>query len=342
MQALPALAAVRGSWPGAHVTLLTDAALAGFVAPLGLVDATVGFDVSVAYHGNPTARATLLLRLARAARGARPEVAITLKAAPVYALLARASGAPVRAGLARGAGARLLTHPVPVDARQHREARYRDAVRAGSADPDAGIAVPWPETELALPRGPGRPTRWLAVAPGGGRNAKETMASRRWAPARFAVVAAEALATDPALGVLLLGGPGDAAEAGVVAAALPGGRVHDLVGHTDLFGARAAIARSAAFLGNDSALMHLAATTQTPIVAVFGPTDPRVAAPRRANVHAIWSPVSPAPCVDDASGQHRACETPCCIERVTAARVGAAVRHALESSSAARAVGHPG
>jgi len=40
------------------------------------------------------------------------------------------------------------------------------------------------------------------------------------------------------------------------------------------------LARARVFLGNDSGIAHLAAACGVPVVAVFGPTDPRVWAPR--------------------------------------------------------------
>ena len=44
------------------------------------------------------------------------------------------------------------------------------------------------------------------------------------------------------------------------------------------------LASARAYLGNDSGLSHLAAAVGTPVVALFGPTDPAVWAPRGASV----------------------------------------------------------
>ena len=38
------------------------------------------------------------------------------------------------------------------------------------------------------------------------------------------------------------------------------------------------------FIGNDSGITHLAAAVATPVLAIFGPTDPEVWAPRGAHV----------------------------------------------------------
>ncbi|HNT87980.1 MAG TPA: glycosyltransferase family 9 protein, partial [Candidatus Hydrogenedentes bacterium] len=41
------------------------------------------------------------------------------------------------------------------------------------------------------------------------------------------------------------------------------------------------------YIGNDSGITHLAAAVGCPTVAVFGPTDPTVWAPRGARVHVV-------------------------------------------------------
>jgi heptosyltransferase-3 len=47
------------------------------------------------------------------------------------------------------------------------------------------------------------------------------------------------------------------------------------------------LARAAVFVGNDSGITHLAAAAGTPAVALFGPTDPRVWAPRGVRVRVL-------------------------------------------------------
>jgi ADP-heptose:LPS heptosyltransferase len=49
----------------------------------------------------------------------------------------------------------------------------------------------------------------------------------------------------------------------------------------------ALLERCTLFVGNDSGLSHLAAALGIPTVAVFGPTDPSVWAPRGRRVEAV-------------------------------------------------------
>lgn len=334
VQALPAFGAVRAGYPQARIALVTDAALTELAAGTGLFDELVPLDAAVAYHGSVASRLRLLGGLVARVRRLRPDVAVVFKAAPVYAALAAASGARHRVGLARGAGRAALTHSLPVDPRRHREDRYLDVVAALGLDPAWRQDAAWPVRAAPVPaalRARARPL--VGLAPGGARNVKEDMAARRWPAARFAALAGELAAAYPDAVFLLLGGAGDRAEVDRVRAALPAERVVDLAGRTDLATSRAAIATADVYVGNDSGLMHVAATTATPTVIAFGPTDPRVAAPRTAGMRTVWRPVAGPPCHDEVTGAVSACRTPCCMDRVTVADVRTAVDAVLAGPS---------
>jgi ADP-heptose:LPS heptosyltransferase len=49
------------------------------------------------------------------------------------------------------------------------------------------------------------------------------------------------------------------------------------------------LARASLYIGNDSGITHLAAAVGTPTLALFGPTDMRVWAPRGENVRVVKS-----------------------------------------------------
>jgi hypothetical protein len=59
----------------------------------------------------------------------------------------------------------------------------------------------------------------------------------------------------------------------------------------DLYGLARWLASARLYIGNDSGITHLAAAVGTPVLALFGPTDPGVWAPRGPNVRvARWDP----------------------------------------------------
>jgi heptosyltransferase-2 len=59
----------------------------------------------------------------------------------------------------------------------------------------------------------------------------------------------------------------------------PGSHLVDLIGQTDLPLLAGLMARSRAFVSNDSGAMHMAAAVGLPVTAIFGSTDERATAP---------------------------------------------------------------
>ena len=58
----------------------------------------------------------------------------------------------------------------------------------------------------------------------------------------------------------------------------------------DLYNLACYLAEARVYIGNDSGVTHLAAAAGTPVVALFGPTDPAVWAPRGPKVRIISTP----------------------------------------------------
>jgi len=129
---------------------------------------------------------------------------------------------------------------------------------------------------------PGRP--FLALGPTA--NWREKL----WPAERFAALARDLTgAGGPLEGapLVILGGPGEAERAMALPtlAALPGAL--DLVGRLSLPEAAAALSRAALFVGNDSGLMHLAASAGAPTLGLFGPTPAAEYAPVGARARAV-------------------------------------------------------
>lgn len=100
---------------------------------------------------------------------------------------------------------------------------------------------------------------------------------KRWPVERFAR-AAEHLVTVTGRPVLLFGGP-QADAARELEASLPGVCRVLRTGALPLRHVAALLERCGVLLCNDTGLMHMAAAVGTPVVAVFGPTAPRVFLP---------------------------------------------------------------
>ena len=177
------------------------------------------------------------------------------------------------------------------------------------------VGLPQPE---ALPELAG-PGPWLAVAPGSGHPCKN------W-PLSHYYEASRALAWEYKLKVVWLAGPAEESMLPYLEAlAKAQGQV--LLARRPLARVARVLSRCRLFLGNDSGLTHLAAAVSSPeVLALFGPTDPRVWAPLGARVHPLTAPCPQAPC---AAGRAIQCPEPRCLHELTPETVLAAAAQVL-------------
>ena len=189
---------------------------------------------------------------------------------------------PVMADALRRSGvARVVSWPSHPQAGMHIVDHLLGAV-AEAGFPAAGrrpaLAVPdlWRERAEAWLRERSVSAGFVALHPGSGGRAK------RWPVAQFA-----ALAERLGRPVVWLLGPAEAEDAearrlgervGVVADGLPLATLGGL------------LAQCRAYVGNDSGVTHLAAAVGAPTVAIFGPTEPAVWAPRGEHVTVLGGP----------------------------------------------------
>lgn len=120
----------------------------------------------------------------------------------------------------------------------------------------------------------------LVVHPGSGRRDK------CWPPERFAELAGRFIAAG--WQALVIEGPADGLVAPPVLAALPVGRAQRVAGLA-LPQLAALLARATLFVGNDSGISHLNALLGVPTLALFGPTDPAIWAPRGPRARVVWA-----------------------------------------------------
>jgi len=242
------------------------------------------------------------------------------------------AGAGRTAGFRSGGGGPLLDVALDYDARSHTADNAVRLVRAALRESAAGAV----DATLRIPDAAraAASQRLAALGPGlkvgihvsGGREIKQ------WPEARFREVA-ERLVRDRGAAIVLTGGPGDRAQVDSVRSALPPDRTLDLSEGADLMTVAAIVQQLDLFVTGDTGPMHLAHAVGTPIVAIFGPSDPKRYAPRgvRDVVVRIDLPCSPcnrirlppARCVG---------HTPDCLAGIGAAQVLAAVDDVLRDA----------
>ncbi len=97
----------------------------------------------------------------------------------------------------------------------------------------------------------------------------------------------------------------------------------DLTGQTSLGVLAAVLSRAKVLVGIDSGVMHVAAAVGTPVVALFGPTDPGITGPQGEGHAVITAGVDCAPCMKSK------CSDPVCMHRIAAGQAIQAVGQCL-------------
>ncbi len=233
-----------------------------------------------------------LLSRARAWRSRQYDLAINFEPDIRTQLLLARSGAARIAGFSSGGGAPLLDVAVAFDPKAHTSDNARRLVSAALDVPPrpatARLDIPADARERARELIRGCRSPLAGVHASGGREIKQ------WPPERFAEVAAR-LARERGATIVLTGSPTDKRLIDVVRAGLGSVPTVDVSGGVDLLTLAAVLESLDVFVTGDTGPMHLAAAVGTPVVAVFGPSDPARYAPRgdRHRIVRIDLPCSP-------------------------------------------------
>ena len=288
----PVIRALRRAFPDATLTYLVERDAAAVVAGNRDLDRII-----VVERTRGLRRVLDDVKLAWQLRRDRYDVVIDMHGGPRSSWLTLTTGAPQRIGYDMPGRQWMYTRTIP----RARELRPRHSV-LNQWDLLEGIEG-WPgeaadpaRDAVAMPVDPEADRRIVArlhaagVAPGHQLIVLHVSASnpfRRWPEPAFAEVVASLVSQSPERRVILSSGPSDRLAADrIVAAAralLPDAARAQVIdfGEFDLAELRALVERSGLFIGGDTGPLHVAATTTTPVVAIYGPTLPARSTPWR-------------------------------------------------------------
>lgn len=265
VHAIPAAAALRRAYPDARIDWVVEAKHREILDLVPVIDRVV-----------PLEKASMgaWMQSTRELRMVRYDVALDFQGLMKSAILARASGAARVLGFSiwhlREKGARpFYSESVDTGEGERRHVLFKNLQLISALGVEnAAIEFPLAHVESAardaiLEMSAGAP--FALINPGA------AWPNKRWAPERFGELAVF-LRDVRGLRVFVLWGPGEESLAGDVVAASAGAatlapptRIADLV----------EICRSAALMvSGDTGPLHIAAAVGTPIVGIFGPTDP--------------------------------------------------------------------
>ncbi len=188
------------------------------------------------------------------------------------------------------------------------------ALLAGGILDDRGIEVYWDRAieskwDYIFSSQNREKAKIIGINPGGARD------NRRWDPKHYAWVVNKLIERFDAK-IILLGGPGEENLAGKIQDMMKYKAVN-LAGKLTLNDLVYVINRLNLILTNDSGPMHIAAAVKTPVVAIFGPEDPRLFGPYTTPdlYRIVFKDVDCRPC------KKKDCKRPLCLDQITSEEV---------------------
>jgi predicted lipopolysaccharide heptosyltransferase III len=267
----PVLSRLREGFPKARIAMLVNAGTEEIVQDHPAIDELMVVERETMRNWR------LLVELRRR----RFDVVLDLTDGDRSAILGWLSGAPTRIGynsehLWRG---RLYTHIVKADRFAMHTIQYHLA-----ATEALGLSGLVPEPQISVSRDAKNAVKSLLQEAGVDPDKPFVCLHpgarwwfKSWPAERFGALA-DRIQTDTQAQALFLGSERDRGVIGDIATAMRTS-CRNLVGRTRLQDLAAILSRALLMISNDNGAMHIAATMSTPVVGLFGPSDP-----------AIWGP----------------------------------------------------
>jgi heptosyltransferase-2 len=297
VMSLPALRAVRDTFPAAHLAVLVKRELAGFFDGNGWVDEILP------YSSRPGLGLIAdRIAMAREIRSRRFDLAILFPNSFDSAFWMTLGGVPVRAGYTKDGRGPMLTHKAsaPPDALNGHQVHYWLAMLRTTL----GISGDPNNFELkASPNHIERMRTWLdahrrrkdssiiAIAP-----AAAFGPAKEW-PAMHFVRLIDDLEEKYNIECVLVGARGERPRCDQIAAASKSGAMV-AAGETGVGELIALLALADGFIGNDSGAMHVASALGRPTVGIFGSTNPERTGPMGAKTTVLWRHLDCSPCLE--------------------------------------------
>ncbi len=278
--ATPTLHALKVAFPEARLTVLVNRGTDDILRGNPHVDEILPLD-----RGSILQQSRFILDIRRR----RFDTVVDLTDGDRAAFLTWISGASVRIGFnaeQRWTG-HCYTTVVTGGTGAHRIERDLAALAPMGIEPRDRIPQIWlgPEDvarvdQLAVQLGLAKDRSWVVIQPGA------RYWFKAWPPQRFAEVA-DRLHDRFGCQVLVAGSPQEAAltQAVVDHAKSP---LLSIAGRSDVRMLAALLKRSTLFIGNDTGAMHIAAAVGTPVVGLFGPSNPLEWGPRGGRAETIY------------------------------------------------------
>ncbi len=311
VMSLPAIEYLRRLFPDAYLAALVKEGVADIARDSRTLDCVISYN-----HGTGLPAIWKKMKTIRRIRRGFFDLAVLLTNSFESALWMYRAGIPLRIGY-RGEGRSfLLSHAIRKKQHTvHQIQEYLDLCRAlGKADESAVPRVhvssrdaEWAEDFLGS-LGFSSQDLLVGFCPGAAYGS-----AKRWLSGRFIELAKRIQDQFPAK-FIIFGGKGDLEPCFTISDGINSDAVN-LCGKTTLTQLAALLRRCALVVANDSGSLHLAAAIGTPVIGIFGPTDPQRNAPPE-NCTVIKKNIECSPCYKRECPADLRCMTSISVEEV--------------------------
>jgi lipopolysaccharide heptosyltransferase II len=314
LQSLPALKALKNRFPAAQITVMVSPGLDALIQGTSVADRVQVFDKSKLTRGLKD-----LINFGLQLRHERYDLFVDMQTSVRSLILRRLSGAPLVMVY------RKQRKFGPQAPRLHAAENFMQALLP------LGIEGPVDGIELPITTGAGKAVESFLSAHGIDRTRSlialncsvgAARPARNWFPERFSALADRIIAELGAT-VVFIGGKEDRELVRSVMAQMTE-KALSTAGDFSIAESAALLARCACLVSSDTGPLHLATAVQTPVVGLYGSTDPRTGPLGRGH-HVLIKKLPCVPC----EAKHCSLGTRACMADISVDEVFKEVRKAM-------------
>jgi len=292
---VPAISGLRSLFPDAHIAILARDTIADLFRAVPAVDEIIPF-VKKGGAGKPGT----ILKTAGLLRKRSFDLVVMFPRSLGTALMCCIARIPLRIGFKTGLRGMFLTEPIREDRRVRsvHQMHYYEKLISPLGD------ARFPELPVLVL--PDRERQWARAylhsrcgdtrAPLVGINPGSTYGeAKQWPVERFAELSRK-LSEKHGCKVIIFGDAAASVQAKTINRALDG-RALDVTGRTTILQLAALLSCCTVLVTNDTGPMHVACAVQTPVVAIFGSTDPIATGPLGDKATILRDKLPCSPCL---------------------------------------------
>jgi heptosyltransferase-2 len=329
LMATPSFAAVRRKFPNSEITLLTGTSSRGLIKDNPDLDYLLYFDETILFQKKIFKIISTVMKI----RKKKYDLAIILHYSSVMHLFAFMFRTKYRLGFTTDGTSPFLTHSYKWNLSSDVWAgdmflKILEYLDIHETDPTMKVAISQDDQKFAQQYFAGcqlKPSKpHIGFFPGGGKNSRDTVLAKRWPSEKYATLINRLVEKYEAnITIFAAKNDSDVVDHVLTQVNYP---VINSTGKFNLKQLTAAFNEIQLLITNDSAPLHIAISQQTPVIALFGPSNHQVLVKNNPKVYIIQSDKDCSPCY--ANSKFPDCEENDCMDYISVDDV----MHQIESN----------